>query len=145
MSVVEAVQSQCEQAVDRFEAQCDAAIYDASLLAAKGDIEELEAFAQRVREHYADLNHQQGEFERYLGLARGAAAELGWPEDESSLRSTLPAALVLREVQRMATSHGKLLQTMITAAKTVDAKQVELWPCFKQLFGRRTGCPPLLG
>ena len=126
LSVAETVQSQCKLAVDRFEAQRDAAIYDASLLAAKGDIEELEALAQRVRDHYADLNHQQGEFERFLGLARSAAAELGWPEDESSLRSTLPAALVLREVQRLVTSHGKLLQAMTTAAKAVDTKQEEL-------------------
>ena len=126
LSVAETVQSQCKLAVDHFEAQRDAAIYDASLLAAKGDIEELEALAQRVRDHYADLNHQQGEFERFLGLARAAAAELGWPEDESSLRSTLPAALVLREVQRLVTSHGKLLQAMTTAAKAVDTKQEEL-------------------
>lgn len=126
LSVAETVQSQCKQAVERFEAQRDGAIYDASLLAAKGDIEELEAFAQRVRDHYADLNHQRGEYERYLGLARAAAAELGWPEDESSLRSTLPAALVLREVQRLVTAHGKLLQAKTTAEKAVDAKQVEL-------------------
>ena len=126
LSVAATVQSQCEQAVERFEAQRDAAIYDASLMAAKGDIEELEAFAQRVRDHYADLNHQQGEFERHLGIARAAAADLGWPEDENSLRSTLPAPLVLREVQRLVTSHGKLLQAKTTAAKATDAKQEEL-------------------
>lgn len=126
LSVAETVQSQCEQAVERFAAQRDAATYDAGLLAAKGDIEELEALAQRVRDHYADLNHQQGEFDRYLGLARAAAAELGWPEVESSLSSTLPAALVLREVQRLVTAHGKLLQAKTTAAKAVDSKQEEL-------------------
>ena len=126
LSVAETVQTQCEQAVERFEGQRDSAVYDISLLAAKGDIEELEAFAQRVRDHYADLNHQRGEFEKYLGLARAAAAELGWPEAESSLRSTLPAALVLREVQRLVTSHGKLLQAKTTAASAVEAKQGEL-------------------
>ena len=126
LSVAETVQSQCEQAVERFEAQRDGNIYDASLLAAKNDIAGLESFAQRVRDHYADLNHQQGEFERSLGLAHSAAAELGWPEDQLSLRSKLPAALVLREVQRLATTHGTLLQAENNAAKAVGAKQDEL-------------------
>lgn len=126
LSVAQTVQSQCEQGVQRFEAQRDAAVYDTNLLTWKGDIEELEAFAQRVRDHYADLNHQRSELEKYLGLARAAAAELGWPEDEISLRSTLPGALVLREVQRLVTSHGKQLQAKTTAASAVDSKQEEL-------------------
>ena len=126
LSVAQTVQIQCEQAVERLKGQRDAAVYDADLLAAKADIEELEAFSQRVRDHYKDVNFQRGEFERYLGLARAAGAELGWPEEESSLRSKLPGALVMREVQRLVTSHGKLLQVKITAAGAVNTKQGEL-------------------
>lgn len=126
LSVALTVQGQCEQAVERFTGQRDAAVFDASLLAAKGDIEELEAFSQRVRDHYKDVNFQRGEFERHLGLARAAGAELGWPEDESSLRGKLPAALVLRDVQRLVTSHGKLLQAKTTAATVAQTKQDEL-------------------
>lgn len=126
LSVAQTVQTQCIQAVDRITGQRDAAVYDAELLAAKGDVEELEAFSQRVRDHYKDVNFQRGEFARYLGLASAAGAELGWPEDEGSLRNKLPGALVLREVQRLVTSHGKLLQTRTTAAGAVKTKQGEL-------------------
>ena len=133
LSVAQTVQTQCEQAVDRITGQRDAAVYDAALLDAKVDIEELERFSQRVRDHYKDVNFQRGEFERYLGLARAAGAELGWPDDESSLRSKLPGALVLREVQRLVTSHGKLLQAKSTAADAVKTKQSELDTAAKEL------------
>lgn len=56
LSVAQTVQSQCEQAVERITGQRDAAVYDEDLLAAKGDIEQLEAFSQRVRDHYKDVN-----------------------------------------------------------------------------------------
>jgi uncharacterized protein YhaN len=126
LSVAGTAQRQREQDVQHFKAQRDAAVHDAGLLAASDDIEALEAFAQRVRDHYADIQHQQGAFEKSLGLARAAAAELGWPQDESALRSKLPAALVLRDVQRLVTIHGEQLQAKATAAEAVAAKQAEL-------------------
>jgi uncharacterized protein YhaN len=126
LSVALTVQQQREQDVDHFQAQRDSISYDANILALKGDVEELEAFGQRVRDHYADLNTHQGEFRRYLGLTRAAAAELGWPDDEEELREALPASLVVRDVQRLVTDHGKLLQGKSTADKAVESRQGDL-------------------
>lgn len=126
LSVAQTVQKQREHDVKRFQEQRDGISYDASVLAMKSDIEELEAFAQRVRDHYADLNEQHREFERYLGLALAAAGELGWPEDEGELREVLPGPLDVRDVQRLVTSHGKLLQAKNTGDSAVESRQGEL-------------------
>lgn len=126
LSVARTVRQQREQDVGHFQEQRDSISYDSSMLAQKSDVEELEAFAQSVRDHYADLNTQQGEFERYLGLARAAALELGWPEDDGELRKALPAPLVVRDVQRLVTTHGKLLQAKNNADKAVESRQGEL-------------------
>lgn len=139
LSVAETIRRQREQAVTDFETQRDEAVFDPNVLASKDDIESLEAFSQRVRDHYTDLNVQKGEFDRYLGLARAAAKDLGWSEDEVSMRSTIPAELTVREVQRLVTSHGKLLQAKTTTAKAVETKQEELDAATLELTQTATG------
>jgi uncharacterized protein YhaN len=126
LSVAKTVQEQREQDVHRFKEQRDGISYDASVLELKTDIEELEAFAQRVRDHHADLKTQQREYERFLGLGLASASELGWPEDGEKLRKVLPAPLAVRDVQRLVTTHGKLLQATNNADNALESRQGEL-------------------
>lgn len=133
MSVARSLQQQREGDVALLEAQRDGLTYDEALLAAKTDIEALEAFSQRARDHYADLDVRKAELAQFVALAAAAGAELGWPQDEASLRSQLPEPLALREVQRLVTSHGGLLQTRDNAAAAVLVKQEEIAQANREL------------
>lgn len=139
LSVAQTVQEQREQDVNRFQSQRDGISYDARVLALKSDIEELEAFAQRVRDHHADLKTQQREYERFLGLGLASASELGWPDDGEELRKVLPAALVVRDVQRLVTTHGKLLQAMNNADNALRTRQGELDAASEELEQTSSG------
>lgn len=126
-----------EEAVEKLTKQRDAEVFDEKILAAKDDILALAASGESVRNHYAGLVTRQAELERSLELARAAAAELGWPdsEDEASLRAKLPAALRLREVQRLVSQHGGLLQNKNSALKNVEDKKAELDEAEEELKG----------
>jgi uncharacterized protein YhaN len=126
LSVAETVLGQRQLAVEQLTQQRDAAVYDAIVLAAKADITDLAAFGESVRNHYRDLVTRQAELDRFLELARSAGAELGWSEEESSLRAKMPAPLILRNLQRLVTEHGGLLETKTAATKAVAMKQEEL-------------------
>ncbi|MBQ0917738.1 AAA family ATPase [Hydrogenophaga aromaticivorans] len=126
LSVAETVVRQCNLAVEQLTQQREDAIYDAEVLAVKDDIEALAAFGESVRNHYTDLPVRQAEFTQQMSLARAAAAELGWPEDETALHDRLPGPLIVREIQRLVTEHARLLETKVGAAKAVNAKQEEL-------------------
>jgi uncharacterized protein YhaN len=139
LAVAETVVRQRELAVRRYAEQRDAAVFDPTLVGAKDDIEALEAFSQRVRDHYQDLVAQQAQLEQFLVLARNAAADLGWPEDETALRAAVPASLVLRDVQRLVTEHGKVSGSKDAAVDAVQAKQEELDATVQELAKTPTG------
>jgi uncharacterized protein YhaN len=126
LSVAQTVLQQCTMAVEQLTIQRDGAAYDATVLAGKGDIEALAAFGERVRDHEADLVARRSELARHLGLARAAGAELGWPDEEATLRARLPTVLVLRDLQRLVTAHAGLLAARVAALEAADAKQAEL-------------------
>lgn len=135
LSVAETMLRQCNLTVEQLTLQRDNAIYDAEVLALKDDIEALAAFGESVRNHYTDLPVRQAEFTQQMSLARAAAAELGWPEDETALLDRLPSPLIVREIQRLVTEHARLLETKVGAAKAVDAKQEELDEAAEELAG----------
>ena len=139
LAVAEIVVSQRKQAVQRYTEQRHASVFDETLVGAKKDIEALDAFSQRVRDHYQDLISQQTQFDRLLDLARAAAADLGWPEDEAALLTALPAPLVLRDVQRLVTEHGKVSGAKDSTADALQAKQQELDAAAAELAETPTG------
>jgi chromosome segregation protein len=126
LAVAKTVVGQHELAVTQYTEQRDAAVFDRALVTAKDDIEALAAFGQRVRDHYTDLETQHALFDKYLSLAGAGAAELGWPQDEIALRASLPASTALRDVQRLASEHGKLAGAKDAAADARQRKQEEL-------------------
>lgn len=118
---------QRESEIQRLAEQRDAISYDEAVMASKGEIEELGNFAQRVRDHYTDLEKRKAEVLQYEGLARSAAAELGWPQGElAEIRRRLPDVLALRALQRLVTSRGKLQLAHINAERAVVTRQREI-------------------
>lgn len=126
LSVAETILSQRQLAVGQFTEQRDAAAYDAIVLAAKADIENLSTVGDSVRNHYSGLVTRQTEIEHSIEVARSDAIELGWPEEEAAMRARLPEPLVVRDVQRLVTEHGGLLETKTAAERSVETKQHEL-------------------
>ena len=126
LSVAQTVLRHCSLDVQQFTQQREDAVYDAEMLALKSDVEDLAAFGERVRNHYADLLTQQAELERSVLLAQTAGAELGWPQEPAGLRSKLSLAVALREVQRLVAEHGALKTTTENAINAAAAKQEEL-------------------
>ncbi|MBL0719750.1 AAA family ATPase [Piscinibacter sp. Jin2] len=125
LSRAETVAEQRASDVTRLAAQCEGLVFDGGLLAHKEGIEVLQAFSQRVQDHYDDLDVQQRAHDQLLALAQADAAELGWPADETALRATLPHPLVVREVQRLVTAHGECVQSLRSAQQAVKDKRAE--------------------
>ena len=126
LSVASTAKSQRAEDVAHFTKLRDGIAYDQKVLDAQHHIEELTAFGQRVRDHYADLETQKGERQAFLRLARSAAHELGWSVDDASLVDMeVPKPLDLREVQRLVVSHGKLRQSRASAQQALSDKQAD--------------------
>lgn len=126
LSVASTAKSQRAEDVAHFTKLRDGIAYDQKVLDAQHHIEELTAFGQRVRDHYADLETQKGERQAFLRLARAAAHELGWSVDDASLVDMeVPKPLDLREVQRLVVSHGKLRQSRASAQQALSDKQAD--------------------
>ena len=100
--------------------------YDAALLAAQADIEALEAFKHRVRDHPGDLALRHQEVLRLLAAVRARCIELGWPSDEASVRAMLPSSLARKTVARLATSYGMLQLTQANAVRAVTDRQRDI-------------------
>lgn len=137
LSVAETTLRQCELSLQQLTSQRDEAVFDASILRAKDDIQALVASGEHVRNHYAGLVARQAEVDRFILLVRSAATELGWPEsdDVAALQARLPAPLAIRELKRLVNEHGALLQAKISTAASLEAKRVELAEAEEELKG----------
>ncbi len=134
LSVAGTVKSQREEDVEHFTRLRDDIVLDRKVLDAQHHVEELAALGQRVRDHYADLETQKGERQRYLLQAVAAAQELGWSVDRASIVDfVLPKPLDLREVQRLVVSHGQRLQARSNAQHALAGKQSETDEAKKEL------------
>lgn len=100
--------------------------YDAALLAAQADIEALEAFKHRVRDHPGDLALRRQAEQQLLEGVRARCIELGWPTDEAAVRAMLPSSLARKAVARLAASHGTLQLAQANAARAVKDKQRDI-------------------
>jgi chromosome segregation protein len=126
LSVASTVKSQREEDVRHFTQQRDDIALDQHVIDAQHHVDELVAWGQRVRDHYADLETQKAERQRFLLQAVAAAQELGWSVDSDSIVDfSLPKPLDLRDVQRLVVSHGQLLQARSNTEQALADKQSE--------------------
>ncbi|MGU7776319.1 AAA family ATPase [Burkholderia sp. MR1-5-21] len=103
----------------------DAIDADVDALALAGDIDALDTLRSACANHPQDLLLREAEVERHLSAAFGAAAQLGWPADETALRAALPKALSLKTVTNQLRDHGALHQALIGARDALEEKARE--------------------
>jgi len=111
----------------------DAIDPDADALALEGDIEALDRLRGACMNHAQDLLLLGADVERHLSAAGSAAAQLGWPTDEASLRAALPSALSLKTVANLLRDHGALHQALAGARESLDERTQELAQAQEQL------------
>ncbi|WP_043175232.1 YhaN family protein, partial [Burkholderia ambifaria] len=111
----------------------DAIDPDADALALEGDIEALDRLRGACMNHAQDLLLLGADVERHLSAAGSAAAQLGWPTDEASLRAALPTALSLKTVANLLRDHGALHQALAGARESLDERTQELAQAQEQL------------
>ncbi|AFJ89449.1 hypothetical protein MYA_5101 [Burkholderia sp. KJ006] len=111
----------------------DAIVPDADALALAGDIEALDRLRGACMNHAQDLLLLGADVERHLSAAAAAAAQLGWPTDEPSLRAALPTALSLKTVANLLRDHGALHQALSGARESLDERTRELAHAQEQL------------
>ncbi|HEM7805278.1 ATP-binding protein [Burkholderia cenocepacia] len=104
----------------------DAIAADADTLALEADIEALDRLRGACMNHAQDLLLLGADVERHLSAALSAAAQLGWPTDEASLRAALPTALSLQTVANLLREHGALHQALAGARESLDERTREL-------------------
>ncbi|MBU9299780.1 chromosome segregation protein SMC [Burkholderia multivorans] len=103
----------------------DAIDADTDALARAADIEALERLRATCAYHAQDLLLLGAEVDRHLSAAFDAAAQLGWPSDESALRAALPSALALKTVESLLREHGALHQALVGARHSLDERMRE--------------------
>ncbi|KVN43715.1 chromosome segregation protein SMC [Burkholderia territorii] len=111
----------------------DAIDPDNEALALEGDIEALDRLRAACMNHAQDLLLLGADVERHLSAAGAAAAQLGWPTDEASLRAALPTALSLKTVANLLRDHGALHQALAGARESLDERTQELAQAREQL------------
>lgn len=126
LAVAEELLRQRESDIATLEAARDAIEYDAAILTHRQEIEALEAFRHRIRDHARDLVLRQGEVNQLLGQVREACAELGWPADEDQVRAAMPSTIALKTVGRLLKGRGALQQAKATSQKAVADKRREV-------------------
>ena len=100
---------------------------DETLLARKDDIIDLRDEKGHIKNHARDLAKRQAES---LALSRDIAAlaiDLEWEmTDEESLDGALPSAVLRKDIETLATAHGRLDQTAADTAENVRGKERDL-------------------
>lgn len=100
--------------------------FDASVLSLGAEIEALDVMRGACANHARDLPLRQVDLDRLLGEARAAAAQLGWPADESRIRAGLPSTLALKVVGNLLRDRGALRQAVRSAEDAQRQKGLDI-------------------
>jgi len=119
--------------VGRLQGLRDQVTYDQAVLTRKVEVDDLEAFRHRVRDHAKDLLLRQQEVDQELERMRRACAELGWPDSEAEVRLTLPPEIALKTVTTLVKERGALELAKTTSQESVDTKERDLAAVQKEL------------
>jgi len=125
--------------VERLQNELNQIVVDEIILTFKKEIESLEAMCHRCRDHRQDLLLRGAEISSLLDEVKTASVQLGWPDNEESIRSLLPSSLVLRTVSNLIKERGALKQATVSDEKAVQRKQEEI-----SLFESRLAAIPAI-
>jgi uncharacterized protein YhaN len=100
---------------------------DSNLVAHRPRIETLAEDRAFVRNHNADIRHQQAEIETLTAQINDDCRELGWPRnDVETLRRTLPGALVRSRLRHLREQHLELTAALQPAKQALDEKEEQI-------------------
>ncbi|WP_233887488.1 ATP-binding protein [Paraburkholderia flagellata] len=116
----------------------DAIEPDRAALALAAEIDALDALRGECVNHPRELLVRETEIRNHLDAAFSAAAQLGWPGDETALRAALPGALVLKTVTNLLRDHG-LREHALTTSREVHAEQTRKLAQLQEQLARMHG------
>ncbi|SDB91574.1 ATP-binding protein [Paraburkholderia lycopersici] len=102
------------------EASRDAIEPDCAALALAAEIDVLADLRGECINHPRELLVRETEIRSHLDAAFAAAAQLGWPTEETELRAALPGALALKTVTNLLRDHGVREQALTSAREARD-------------------------
>lgn len=135
LSVAEAVLRHRQEDVVRLTSARDLIRYNGSILSRQKEIEGLEAFRHRVRDHARDIVLHRRQVDLLLEQVRESCAELGWPTGEEHVRALLPSAIALKTVDRLLKTRGAIQQSKATTSKAVADRLREVEGLERELAG----------
>lgn len=133
LSVVRRVLLERQNDLEARQQDREAIATDEAVLLMSDKIEELQEIRGACINHPRDLPLRRMELERLLSEAVEAAAQLGWPTEESALRSILPSKLALKTLSHVAQQHAVLQQASLGAQLAVEEKGQDLQDLRKKL------------
>ncbi|MFT0170269.1 AAA family ATPase [Paraburkholderia mimosarum] len=93
---------------------------DRAALALAAEIDALDALRGECINYPRELLVCETEIQSHLDVAFAAAAQLGWPAEETALRAALPGALALKTVTNLLREHALRDQALATAREARD-------------------------
>ena len=121
--------------VRRLVVALSAIVVDPAVLAARREIDALDATRQTCRNHPRDILRRQDEVDALVAEATGAAAQLAWPTEEAALRAMMPNALALKAVTKLLRDRGALAVAASTSASAVGDKENDIAALDAELAG----------
>ncbi|SAL73984.1 AAA domain protein [Caballeronia peredens] len=118
---------------------------DHALLAAQTRIRALDATRERCTQHAADIARLELEVAGRLRQIAQDGAQLGWPQDESGVRRTMPGALALQTVTSLMLERGGLELAARNAQQAADECAAQIGTLSAKLAALASGdVPPRL-
>ncbi len=100
---------------------------DDAVLAAKEDINKLRDENSRTKNHTLDIAKREAESLALSKDIKVLVRDLGWDmTEEESLDSALPSAVLRKDIETLANTHGGLDQAAISAAENVKQKEHDI-------------------
>lgn len=113
--------------IDKAVKDRDGVSVDETLLGCKDDIIALRDERSRIKDHPLGLAKREAESQALSENIKTLVIDLEWEmTDEESLDSALPSAIARKNIETLATTHGRLDQTATSTAENVRGKERDL-------------------
>lgn len=105
----------------------DGVSLDETLLASKDDIIDLRDEKSRIKNHPLDIAKREAESSVLSKDIKVLVSDLEWDmTDEESLDSALPSAVLRKDIEVLANTHGSLEQAVASTAENVRGKECDI-------------------